>query len=241
MQSDCVKHLLGDTEVLADQALDLDQDGVLDWAVLYINQNSGRKEDPPDPIYLLLVLSQPDGDCRVVLDDYLYSPSLTTERQRITVHVIETVELTGDDKPELHIWLDSSGGGARYSQAFHAILASEGESWTHVLGNRGIGHCLAFSTFEFRDAPTGDAKDIYLDEDRHCNPPWSSSRTYTIMRWNGSRFMRAESGTIDIQTTDPPWVDVCRLGALIGPVAFVGLVVGLLLVIVLMTRRSARG
>jgi hypothetical protein len=219
-QSDCIGEILGDDELITSQSLDVDQDGALDRVVLYIKGDVNRGEDP---IYIL-ALSESSGDCEVILDEYLIWSALTTGRQEINVRAIEMVELTGDDQQELHVWLEKSGGGAHETVAFHAILATIDGEWKHVLGNVGVTQCLAFSSFEFRDAPTGNAKDIYLDEDRHCEPPWSSSRTYTIVRWNGSRFMPAESGTIDVRTTNPPWIDVFCAGVLIGPVALVALV-----------------
>jgi hypothetical protein len=147
------------------------------------------------------------------------------------------IELTGDDRPELYIWLEKSGWGPPHEKvAFHAIYTLVDENWEHVLGNVGITQCLAFSSFEFRDAPSGKAKDIYLDEDRLCNPPWSSKRNWTIMRWDGSRFMPVESGVIEISTTDPPWVNVCCA----VPLAFVmfGPVATLMLIVIRLRRKK---
>ena len=152
------------------------------------------------------------------------------------------VELTGDDKPELHIWLDRSGGPARYNWALHAILHSEGEDWTHILGNVGITQCLTSCLFEFRDAPTGNAKDIYVERPAPCEPPslWSYCRVYTIMRWNGSNYMPAESGTIKVRTPGLPWPIVCCVSTLISPVMLVALALALILVVVRRRAHTAR-
>jgi hypothetical protein len=239
-QSDCIGQAVGDDELIASQALDLNQDSVLDRVVLYIKSDANRGEDP---IYILLALTQSSGACEVILDEYLMWSALTTGRQEINVRAIEMIELTGDNRPELHVWLEKSGGGGgpRDSVAFHVVYSAVDGEWKHVLGNVGVTQCLAFSSFEFRDAPTGNAKDIYFDQDVQCEPPWSSSRTYTIMRWDGSRFTPAESGTIDVQATDPPWINVCCAGVLIGPVALVLLTSALIIAIALIAARSARG
>jgi hypothetical protein len=221
IQSDCVEQVIGNAEIVANQAVDIDQDGKLDQIILYINDKDDRTYDP---IYVLIALYQSPMHCRAVLNEELTLSKLTTDRQTITVRRIEMVELTGDNRPELHIWLDRSGGGPRASVAYHAVFTLVDRYWKHALGNKGVEQCLAFSSFEFREAPGGDAKDIYLDEDRHCEPPWSSDRTYAIMRWNGSKFVPVEEGTIDISTTDPPWLNVCCVATLVGPVVVLVLV-----------------
>ena len=215
VQSGCVDQVIGDAEIIASEAVDIDRDGELDRVVLYINDNASRRDDP---IYVLVVLNQSLAHCEVVLNEYLIWSALTTGRQTINVREIEMIELTGDNSPELYIWLEKGGGGAHESIAFHTIYTLVDGSWKHALGNVGITQCLAFSSFEFIDAPSGGAKDIYLDEDRLCNPPWSSHRTYSILRWNGSNFVSIESGTVNISTTDPPWVNICCVATMVGPV-----------------------
>jgi hypothetical protein len=215
-QSDCIEQVIGSAEIVTSRAVDIDQDGNLDQVVLYVNDDTARRDDP---IYILVILSQPLLHCEVVLNEYLVWSALTAGRQSINVREIEIVELTGDDKPELHIWLEKSGGGPRESVAYHSIFTMIDGIWQHALGDGGITQCLAFSSFEFRDTPSGDAQDIYLDEDRLCDPPWSSHRTYSILRWNGSKFKQIEGGTIDISTTDPPWLNLCCITSLIASVA----------------------
>jgi hypothetical protein len=191
-QSKCAKQIIGNGKVLGSQALDIDQDSNLDEVVVY---------DKDGDIYALVALDSSSAHCKVVLDKYFTSTKLTTGRQTAIVRAIELVELTGDDKPEVHVWLDQSGGGPRVSFATHAIYTSANGSWQEAAR---FGLCLAFNSFKFREVPGRIAKDIYVDEDVHCEPPWSSQRTYTIMRWNGSRIMPIESGTFDSLTTDPP-------------------------------------
>jgi hypothetical protein len=214
MQLDCIEQIIGNAEIVVSREVDIDQDGNPDQVVLYINDNTGRRDDP---IYVLAILNQSLVRCEVVLNEYLVWSALTAGRQSINVREIEMVELTGDDRPELHIWLEKSGGGPHESVAYHAIFTIVDENWQHALCDGGITQCLAFSSFEFRDTPSGDAKDIYLDEDRLCSPPWSSRRNYSILRWDGLKFTQIEEGTIDISTTDPPWVNVCCLATLVFP------------------------
>lgn len=222
MQLDCIEQIIGNAEIVASQGIDVDQDGNLDQVVLYINENTDHSGDP---IYILVVLNQSLARCEVVLNEYLIRSSLSTGRQSIDVREIEMVELTGDGKPELHIWLEKKDKNVRPENiAFHAIYTSADGNWKHVLGNAGITQCLFFSSFEFRESSSGDAKDIYLDQDRLCNPPWSSHRNYSILRWDGLKFTQVEEGTIDISTTDPPWVNVCCVATLVCPVVVLVLV-----------------
>ncbi|MEJ5312590.1 MAG: hypothetical protein WHX52_22725 [Anaerolineae bacterium] len=223
LQSDCVKQIVGEAEIIANQVMDVNRDGAPDQIVLYINQQAGPTYDP---IYVLVVSGHSATQCDVLLNEELACSKLTSGRQNINVRAIEMIELTGDDEPELHIWLERSGGGPRMSVAYHAIFTLKEERWKHVLGNKGIEQCLAFNTFKFRESPSGGAKDIYLDQDTHCEPPWSSERTWTIMRWDGSRFMPVDSGVIGISTTDPPWLNVCC----------VTIPIGFVVVLVLITR-----
>lgn len=214
LQSECVEQVVGKAEIIANQTLDVDQDGKLDQVVLY-----GK-----DQVDVLVILNRSPSDCEVGLNEYLANLILgsPTAWRIAEVRKIEMIELTGDDKPELYIWLETSGAGPRYEHSVHAIYTLINGNWQKVLH---ISQCLAFSTFEFRDLLTEDAKYIYLDEDTSCQPPWSAQRTYTIMRWNGSRFMPTESGTIDISTTDPPWWNAFCVATLVGPVVIVVLVV----------------
>lgn len=223
LQSDCVKQIIGDAEIIANQMMDVNQDGTPDQIVFYINQQAGLTYDP---IYVLIVSGHSATQCEVLLNEELTCSKLTSGRQNINVHVIEMIELTGDDEPELHIWIERSGGGPRMSVAYHAIFTLQEKHWQHVLGTKGIEQCLAFNTFEFRESPSGGAKDIYLDQDTHCEPPWLSERAWTIMRWDGSRFIPVDSGVIDISTTDPPLLNVCFVTI---PICFV-------VVLVLITR-----
>jgi len=217
MQSSCVEQAVGNAEIVAIRTADLDQDGNLDAIVIYVDdiEDGGL-------VHVLVALNQSSSQCKIVIDDH---PLFLLGGQGVNVREMEMVELTGDDSPELHIWLETSGGGSRQNVAYHAIYTLVSGNWQHALGDIGITQCLVFSSFEFRDAPSGHAKDVYLDEDRLCNPPWSSHRNYSILRWNGSKFVSIESGTIDISTTDPPWVNVCCAAPLVGPAVVLTLVV----------------
>ncbi|MCP4525569.1 MAG: hypothetical protein GY833_06645 [Aestuariibacter sp.] len=216
IQIDCIGQIIGDTEIVTNQSIDVNQDGKPDQVVLY-----GK-----DHLYVLVALSQSQTHCEVILNEHLTALILVNPSawRTVAVHKIEMIELTGDDKPEIYIWLEKSGEGVgpRYEYAVHAI-------YTFVDGNLqqalNVELCLAFNSFEFRETATGNAKDVYLDGDSLCNPPWSSGRTYSIMRWNGEKFALVESGTIDIATTDPPWLNVC---CIVAPISF--LVVTLMLV-----------
>lgn len=224
LQSDCVKQIVGEAEIITNQVIDVNRDGTTEQIVLYINQQAGPTYDP---IYVLIASSPSATQCEVLLNEELTCSKLTSGRQNINVRAIEMIELTGDDEPELHIWLERSGGGggAWANVAYHAIFTSQEGRWRHALGSKGVELCLAFNTFEFRESPSGGVKDIYLDQDTHCEPPWSSERTWTIMRWDGSGFMPVDSGVIDISTTDPPWLNVCCVATLVGLVALLILAV----------------
>lgn len=214
LQSDCIEQVVKNTEVIANQALDVDQDGKLDQVVLY-----GK-----DQVDVLVILNRSPANCEVSLNEYLANLILgsPTAWRTAKVRKIEMIELTGDNKPELYIWLETSGAGPRYEHSVHAIYRLVNGSWQKVLH---ISQCLAFSSFEFRDLPTGAAKYIYLDEDTSCQPPRSAQRTYTIMRWNGSKFWPSESGTLAISTTNPPWWNAFCVTILIAPVVVVVLAV----------------
>jgi hypothetical protein len=55
IQSDCIEPIIGNAEVIASQMIDINQDGILDQVVLYINDDVDRKDDP---IYVLMALNQ---------------------------------------------------------------------------------------------------------------------------------------------------------------------------------------
>lgn len=216
LQSECVKQIIGNAEIVANQAIDVDQDGKQDQVVLY-----GK-----DYVDILVALNRSQEHCEVVLNERFTDLILTSPVAWRTAKVrkIEMIELTGDDKPELHISLEKSGGGAapHYEYALHTIYTFKDGRWQEALN---VGLCLAFNSFEFRDGPDEGVKDIYLDEDRDCDPPWSSQRTYTIMRWDGSRFMPSESGTIEISTTSPSWMNMFCIISFVSIVVISGITV----------------
>ncbi len=141
LHSECVEQVIESGKVVGSKVLDVNQDGNSDDVVVY---------EKDGDLYTLLALNSVSPRCEVVLDQYLTSIALTADRQIAKVRAIELVELTGDDKPELHIWLNESGGGPRVSFAMHAIYTSANGSWQEATR---FGLCLAFNSFQFRDGP----------------------------------------------------------------------------------------
>src|SRR5574341_2493586 len=90
-QSQCVRSVIGTSEILMSKMFDADQDGNLDEAVVYAQ----------DDIYILLVSNASDPACRVVLNEYLTFRSLVSEQQKVDVRNIELIEVTGDNQPEI--------------------------------------------------------------------------------------------------------------------------------------------
>ncbi|HTP10915.1 MAG TPA: hypothetical protein VMP08_21825 [Anaerolineae bacterium] len=221
-QSDCVEQVVQNAETLVHKQLDVNQDGIPDDVVIYGNGD----------LYLLVVANGSSLGCKVMLNDWLTSRQLINpdEKKVVKVQQVELVDLTGDDQPELHIWLDLSTFAFRESEAFHAIYKLQGRSLERVFVT---SQCLQVSSFEFRTAPDG-AQVIYWDEDYHCDPP-SSSRDYAIYRWdaNTSQFKRIESGKVAKETADTFWqavlIVLMELAAiLIVGILFVALVAFLL-------------
>jgi hypothetical protein len=75
---------------------------------------------------------------------------------------------------------------------------------------------LEMPLFEFRDAPNGKAKDIYLES----HYPLSGETRYTIMRWDGSKFMPEEGEVIDVAAT-PLWLKAGCIAMLVVPAVIV--------------------
>ncbi len=217
-QKDCSGEIVRSEEILAERNLDVNQDGLADQVVLYGN----------DEVKVLIAIGLSSGRCEIVLNDPLTHRNLTTGRQTVAVKSIELVELTNDHSPELYIWLERYGGGGSYRESFavHAIYLRSEDLWKRALD---IEQCLAFSSFEFRDAPNG-TKSIYRDEDPICGSPWSSSRNYSIYEWKSTGFERVESGKISKRVTYPPNAD------LVFVIPLVLLLVAALIVLVI--RRS---
>lgn len=197
-QSDCFNQTIANNEVLAQKSLDLDQDGKLDQVIVY-----GQGD-----LYVLIATDSDSPNCKVVLNEYLIHRQLITGRQLATIKSIEPIEITGESPPELYVSVETKGGGPRVEYATHAIYSAQNGQWREILH---FSQCLTFSSFEFRDNPTSHTKDVYADEDRHCEPPWSSSRTYTLLRWDGAKFAAVESGTSAIRETNPPEADLICL------------------------------
>ncbi len=207
LQSTCINSVIGNEEIITRQSLDVNQDGILDQIVLY-----GK-----DKVNIGVILNDSSLNCRIVLDDTLTPLVLAnpTSWRTVQLRQIEMIELTGDNKPELHIWLEKTNAPSRYEHAVHAIYTFVNEKLQKILLTE---QCLIFSSFEFQGGETGGPKNIYLDTDSQCQPPWSFQRNYTTMKWNGSRFIPSQSGTIKIFTTYPPWWNIFCLIVVIGPI-----------------------
>lgn len=200
MQRKCVESAIGNSEILTTRSLDVNEDGTVDEIIIYGG----------DKLYLLIVRNSATGECKVVLNEYLTFRQLLTGTQIVTIREIALVEVTGDAQPELHVWLEKRNGGFRQEVALHAIYFRQQEEWKEALR---VTQCLAASSFEIRKEQPGRPKVLYLDEDRHCDWPRSNERIYTFMRWNGSRFLPAERGTVEIPwlQVNPSWAEVLYL------------------------------
>lgn len=202
-QPECIEQATQNGEIVTSKSLDVDQNGELDEVVLYKH----------DRLYILLALNPSSVNCRIVLDEYLTHFALALEPQTIEVQDIKLIELTGDDRPELYIWVDKEGGGRFVSAAVHTIYTSSDGNWQKGLH---LEQCLAFNSFKFQDTTIENIKDIYRDADGVCDSPFSIDRNYDILRWNGSKFETIESGTISIWSMSPPvWYPIC-VAAIIG-------------------------
>jgi hypothetical protein len=218
LQLGCVEQAVGNAKILASRSLDVDQDGKLDQVVLYGGDN----------LHILVALSQSSTTCKVVVNEYLTALALVhpPELRTVKVREIEMIELTGDHRPELYVWLEKSGGGPRFSYAIHTIYTNVDGRWQEALD---VELCLSFNAFELRDSSTAGTKDIYLESDPQCKPPWSSHRAYSVMKWNGSEFVLSESGTIDTLTTNPPWLNAFCVSTVVCPAVVLVLVTALLI------------
>lgn len=214
LHADCIRQVLGDAEVMAGQELNVDQDEELELVVLYISEAKDYK-----PIRVL-ILETAFTECRAVGDEQLTLTALATgERLSTRIRTIEVIELTGDNQPELHIYLDQPGRDEDDAE-YHAILTPKDGEWKHVLGNTGIAQNPSLNLFEYRDAPEGEAKDIYLKRYSY----WTGETRYIIMRWDGSRFMPIEGDLIEVEKTPPLWAQCCCVGVLIIPAGLIALV-----------------
>jgi len=186
-QPNCVDQTIRDVEILTHKRLDINQDGIEDDIIIYLRD---------DELYILVAISEPTSGCKIVLNDYLVHSGGRT----VMVQRVELVDLTGDDQPDLHIWLDLSIPTFRGSYAFHTLYMLRDGTLKQIFV---LSQCLQTSSFEFRTAPDG-AKLIYLDEDRLCAPP-SFRRDYEILRWDAkiSQFESIESGQIAKTSPDP--------------------------------------
>lgn len=209
----CILQIVGELDVMADREIDVNQDGRLDRIVLFIDE-----EPSYEPIFIIVALDKSPFECDVVLKEKLTASTLIEGRQEITVKNIEMVELTGDETPEIHINLDRVGGGPRASFSYHAIFTLLENQWMHVLGDTGIELCQSFNTFEFHEVRNKNIQEIYIDEDRHCEPPWSGNRTFNIMGWDGTKFTTIEYGTINKFSTNPPWINYFCFTIIIVPI-----------------------
>ena len=108
-QSNCVHQTVQGADILADKQLDVNRDGIQDEVVIYGN----------DDLYALVVVNQSTSSCEIILNSRLTSRQTLSGRKTVAVQGIELVDLTGDDQPELHIWLDLNTSDFRGRQAFH--------------------------------------------------------------------------------------------------------------------------
>lgn len=183
-QLNCIDLAVQDAEVLAHKRFDVNQDGTPDDVVIYGH----------DELYVLVVANQPASNCKVILNDRLTSRQIFRgERWPVTVTQVELTDLTGDNRPELHIGLEGTYF-FRQSGAFHAIYMLQDQAMERIFVS---DQCLPMSSFEIRVAPDG-TKVIYRDEDRRCDPP-SIRRDYGLYQWDteAARFKLIESGEID--------------------------------------------
>jgi hypothetical protein len=203
---DCTSQTIHSNEIFAAQDLDINLDGVTDQVVIYGD----------DTVYVLVALNRYQPDCKIEVVQEIISRALTTGRQNIEEVAIKLVELTRDKQPEIYVTFQESGGGGgpRDSFAVHAIYVLNNGQWNNAFL---ISQCLAFHSFEFREGQDKTKQDIYFDEDRHCEPPWSSSRTYNILRWDGTAFRSIDSGTIESRSTNPWWLNIACLSCFAIP------------------------
>jgi hypothetical protein len=187
VQSDCIEQTLGDAKIITSREMDVDWDRDLELVILYVSEDKSYK-----PIHVMMIKTG-SAQCMVVCDKQLTLTTLKDGEQLATsIREIEVIELTGDVRPELHIWMDQLRPGEPVE--YHAILTPVNGSWKHALGSTGITRNPARPLFEFRDAPNGESKDIYLES----YYPLSDETRYTIMRWDGSKFMPVEGDVINI-------------------------------------------
>jgi hypothetical protein len=187
----CVEPIVRNSESFGSSRLDLDADGDSDVVVVYGDSD----------VNLVIALDPETDDCQVVFDGYITFRNLSTGPQSVTMRNIELVELDGDIPPEVHIALAKTGGGPREEVALHVLLRSGDGAWQETLK---VTQCLAFSTFEIRLDQGGDSV-INFDEDRLCQPPWSSERAYSRLKWDGSGFVVIETGEVRRWSTSLPW------------------------------------
>ena len=213
-QSECIKEAVGEAEIIFSQTLDVDGDGRKDQVVLYGKDN----------VYVIVALDRSSELCELALNKRLTALKLVNPItwRNVKARKIEMIELTGDDIPELHIWLEKTGAPSRYEHAVHSVYSFRNEGLQEILSTE---QCLAFSNFEFRNGPNGNAKEVYIDTDSHCELPWSFQRTYTIMRWDGTKFMPAENGTVTTFTTSSLRVSFLCIAIPIGVVIISTLIV----------------
>lgn len=203
VQSDCIEQALGNAEIVTSREMDIDGDGDWELVILYVSEDKSYK-----PIHVMLIETDL-AQCVVVCDKQLTLTTLKDGERLVTnIREIEVIELTGDARPELHIWMDQRRPGE--SVEYHAILTPVNGSWNHALGSTGITRSSARPLFEFRDAPNEEAKDIYLES----YYPLSGETRYTIMRWDGSKFMPVEGGVINVATT-PLWLKASYIATLV--------------------------
>lgn len=200
--SQCIEQAIENGEIVTSKSLDVDQNGEIDEIVLYRN----------DRLYILIALSSSSVNCHIILNEHLTDLALALGQQTVEVHDIKLIELTGDDQPELYIWVDKEGGGRFVSATVHTIYTSSSGNWQQALH---IEQCLAFSSFKFQDTAIKNIKDIYRDTDIVCDPPFSTSRSYDIFRWNGANFDSIENGTVAIWSMSPPiWYVICLVAVI---------------------------
>jgi hypothetical protein len=213
VQSDCIEQVLGDAEIVTSREMDVDWDRDLELVILYVSDDKSYK-----PIHVMMIETD-SAQCMVVCDEQLTLTTLKDgERLATSIREIEVIELTGDVRPELHIWMDQRRPGE--SVEYHAVLTSVNDSWKHALGSTGIARSPTRPLFEFRDAPDGEAKDIYLES----YYPLSGETRSTIMRWDGSKFTPEEGEVIDVAAT-PPWLKAGCIATLVVPAVIVTWVV----------------
>jgi hypothetical protein len=183
-QTNCTYYMNSARNLVFESVLNLNGNSTLDHARVERYENGD--------LYLLLIADPGTAQCLVLLEDYLTVTQLLTGDQTVTVKQIELVEVTGEAPLELHIALEKQGGGPRAEVAYHALYQAVNGRWQVIYRST---QCLAFSSFEIRYG-AGSQPQLYLDEDTLCQPPFSSSRNYSIRGWDGTSFMVLEEGVI---------------------------------------------